>query len=232
YYHPLLPWDTLANGHGPSLELCDPNSDNTDPANWRHALEFQAVNTAGDTLWASPLAGCSYPPVANFSANVTEIHLHDFVTFTDESSSNSTAWEWTFEGGTPATFSGQTPPQIQYNAFGLYDVTLRVSNIAGHHTLIKTEYINVGWVGITKTEDPAKFSVYPNPSGGKFNVILNGNNLCTIRIIDQLGNILLEKQTGTSVNQFDQDHLAPGIYMVQVTDIQTNVFTSQKLIIH
>ena len=59
YYGVTPPWDTLANGFGSSLELCNPNLDNTDPLNWRHAIEFQAVNASGDTIWASPLAGCS-----------------------------------------------------------------------------------------------------------------------------------------------------------------------------
>ncbi|MCK9421180.1 MAG: T9SS type A sorting domain-containing protein [Bacteroidales bacterium] len=231
YYHRELPWDTLANGHGPSLELCDPNSDNTDPANWRHALEFQTVNATGDSIWASPLAGCSYPPTANFTADNTVIHLHDYVTFTDESSSNTTTWEWIFDGGTPSTFSGQNPPPIKYNAFGLYDVTLRVSNIAGHNTLIKSNYIDVGWVGIPKAENPAGFSVYPNPSSGKFKVVLNGEKSCMIRILDPIGNIIMERSTRTENNYFDHSGLTPGIYIVQVTETETNRSSNQKLVI-
>ncbi len=103
-YDDAPPWDTLADGRGPSLELCDPNSDNNDPLNWRAAIEFTAINSAGDTIWASPLAGCSYPPVANFIASDTAILQYETVIFADSSSANTTSWFWTFEGGTPETY--------------------------------------------------------------------------------------------------------------------------------
>ncbi|MCK9421179.1 MAG: choice-of-anchor J domain-containing protein [Bacteroidales bacterium] len=143
YYRPDLPWDTLANGFGPSLELCDPSADNTDPLNWRHAIEFQAINAAGDSIWASPAAGCSYFPVADFSASETTIVEHGYVTFTDASSSNTTGWEWTFDGGTPSSFSGKFPPPVQYNVPGQYTVCLVASNNIGNSTNCKQDYITV-----------------------------------------------------------------------------------------
>ncbi|HNX86387.1 MAG TPA: lamin tail domain-containing protein [Bacteroidales bacterium] len=231
YYLPTEPWDPLADGHGPSLELCDPSSDNTDPANWRHAIEFQAINAEGDTIWASPTTGCSYPPVAGFSADSTVIHLHDYVNFTDESSTNTTTWEWTFEGGTPATYFGKTPPPIQYNTFGFYDVTLRVANIAGHHTLVKSDYIEVGTVGMNNTADPGKFTIYPNPTKGRFKLVMQGDRGHLVRLINPLGNILFEKQVTGAIHQFDQTGMAPGVYLLQVTDPATGNTQSQKLII-
>jgi len=230
YYGSAPPWDTLANGFGSSLELCDPNSDNTNPANWRHAIEFQAVNTAGDSIWASPLAGCSYPPTAGFTANTTTILEHQYVIFTDASSATTTGWEWTFEGGTPATYSGKTPPQIQYNVEGVYDVTLKASNFAGHNTLVKSNYITVGTNGISGN-DATAFAVYPNPSNGTFKVILNTSNPVQIRIFNQLSNLVLERKSDIRVNLFDKSDLAPGIYMMQVTDMISKQTHTQKLVI-
>ncbi|MEI7981227.1 MAG: lamin tail domain-containing protein, partial [Bacteroidota bacterium] len=155
YYQSVLPWDTTANGHGPSLELCDPSSDNNDPVNWRHSIIFQAVNADGDSIWASPLAGCSYVPVADFTGEPTTIREHEFVNFTDASSSGTTGWEWTFEGGTPGTFSGQNPPPIQYNNAGAYRVCLLASNAYGGNTKCKNDYITVQGpsnAGIVMTE--------------------------------------------------------------------------------
>ena len=231
FYLPVLPWDTMADGHGPSLELCDPGADNTNPANWRHALEFQAVNALGDSIWASPLAGCSYPPVADFSADDTVIHLHDFVMFTDESTPDATAWEWTFEGGTPSTYLGQTPPPIQYNTFGLYDVTLTVSNIAGHHTLVKNDYIDVGWVGIDEAGESLQFSIYPNPGNGIFSVVVKSEGPFMIRLLNTLGEVIMESQTHQLVNTFNQSKLAPGVYLIQVTETRSNRISSQKIVI-
>lgn len=58
-YSDKLPWDTLADGTGPSLTLCDPNDDNTDPANWKASIAFAAVNANGDSIFATPGAPCA-----------------------------------------------------------------------------------------------------------------------------------------------------------------------------
>jgi PKD repeat protein len=171
-YDDALPWDTLADARGPSLELCDPDSDNNDPLNWRAAIEFAAINTAGDTIWATPMTGCSYPPVADFVASDTAILQYESVTFTDSSSANSSAWFWTFEGGTPDTYTGQTPPPIHYNSMGAFDVTLKVFNIAGQNTLVKSDYIEVGTSGNALIKDPEGLRIYPNPTNGKSMEIL------------------------------------------------------------
>jgi len=224
------PWDTLANGYGTSLELCDPNSDNTDPANWRHAVEFQLVNASGDSIWASPLAGCTLLPVAGFSANGTTIIEEEYVTFTDESYLDPISWEWTFEGGTPENFSGQIPPPVQYNIWGIYDVTLKVSNLAGSNTLIKPDYILVGVDGIS-TKDAGGFTIYPNPSDGTFKVILNTSNPVLFRIFNQLSTLVYEKKSDNQINLFDQSNLTPGVYIIQMTDLITKQTYTQKLII-
>lgn len=142
-YNPEMPWDTLADGFGPSLTFCDPNLDNNIPENWTTSTEFAAVNAAGDTIWATPGSGCAVDPVAEFMADNTSIQQGESVNFTDLSTGNPTAWEWTFEGGTPNTFNGQFPPAIFYNDPGTFDVTLTVTNDYGTDTEIKTDYIEV-----------------------------------------------------------------------------------------
>jgi PKD repeat protein len=82
------------------------------------------------------------PPVAEFSADNTTIMATGSVQFTDQSTNNPTSWDWTFEGGTPAT-STQKNPLITYNTPGVYDVTLTVTNSAGTDTLTKVDYITV-----------------------------------------------------------------------------------------
>ncbi len=57
-YSDKMPWDTLADGAGPSLTLCDPGTDNNDPANWRASIKFAAVNADGDSIFATPNAPC------------------------------------------------------------------------------------------------------------------------------------------------------------------------------
>jgi PKD repeat protein len=231
YYKTSLPWDTMANGNGPSLELCDPSSNNNDPASWRHALEFQAINASGDSIWASPLAGCSYPPVADFSASDTTILQGESVTFTDASSVTAETWEWTFPGGTPGSFTGKTPPPVRYDVMGAYDVILKVSNNAGPNTKIRSAYIEVGPTGFESPNSGTSFRIYPNPSSGKFTVVLGTATPVLIRILDPLGNLILEKPVSQQNNLIETAEMAKGVYFVQVVSSSSSQVTTQKLII-
>jgi PKD repeat protein len=85
-------------------------------------------------------------PVADFFALPRDIIQGNTTTFYDNSvgnGSNISNWVWTFPGGTPASFIGQTPPAISYAATGTYDVTLKVVNASDSTTITKTAYINV-----------------------------------------------------------------------------------------
>src|SRR5205085_3101755 len=58
-------------------------------------------------------------PVANFSANPTQVCKGGSLAFTDLSTNTPTSWNWTFAGGTPATSTVQNPV-ITYNTAGTY----------------------------------------------------------------------------------------------------------------
>ena len=76
-YDDSPPWDTLADGYGPSLTLCNPDSDNELPENWTHSVNYMAVNAAGDSIWATPGFECQVSLFAGFSADKqTVILLH------------------------------------------------------------------------------------------------------------------------------------------------------------
>jgi PKD repeat protein len=84
-------------------------------------------------------------PIANFTASTTTPAVGASVNFTDLSSNSPTTWTWTFDGGTPATYNGQTPPAISYaGPAGYYQVTLTVTNANGSDTKTISQYINVG----------------------------------------------------------------------------------------
>jgi|GEM_PF-4008964 len=56
-------WVTSPDGDGPSLVLCDVNSDNSLAANWKASLSFAGKNADGDEVYGSPMAydtACSY----------------------------------------------------------------------------------------------------------------------------------------------------------------------------
>ena len=95
-------------------------------------------------------ASLSNAPVAQFSANITTITAGGSVTFTDQSTFGPTSWSWNFNNQnlnpgsvTPATANTQGPHIVTYNAPGLYEVSLTVSNSNGNDNETKTAYINV-----------------------------------------------------------------------------------------
>ena len=81
----------------------------------------------------------------DFRATTTDIVPGGSVSFTDKTwGTNLVSWEWTFEGGTPASSNEQNPVGITYNANGKYDVTLTVANANGQtETVTKRDFISV-----------------------------------------------------------------------------------------
>ena len=230
-YGVVSPWDTLANGHGPSLELCDPNSNNAIASNWRHAVEFAAINKANDTIWASPGKGCSYPPSADFTANKTHIILNDFVQFADSSTGQVDTWNWVFEGGTPSTSNLMIPPHIQYTSTGTFDVTLVVSNVAGTSRKIKSGFIHVGTTGFSTMSDQNSFVINPNPTIGRFKVTFKDQDSYEIKIISSTGTIIEQKTASGGYVEFDLSGIPKGIYVIQSYNNRTFSLISKKLII-
>lgn len=85
-------------------------------------------------------------PIPYFSGTPLTIVEGDFVTFTDLSVDGGNPisnWTWSFPGGSPSIFVGQTPPTIQYNTAGVYDVSLSVTNIQNTVVNTVTGYVNV-----------------------------------------------------------------------------------------
>lgn len=85
----------------------------------------------------------AWPPVAQFSANVTTVTAGGQVTFTEECLYSPATWVWSFPGGTPASFNGANPPPIVYNTPGTYNVTLTATNVNGSDVELKSGYITV-----------------------------------------------------------------------------------------
>lgn len=84
-------------------------------------------------------------PIAAFTSDKQVVCPGMAVTFTDMSSFTPTSWNWTFQGGTPAT-STQQNPVVTYNTPGTYSVQLIAINANGQDTAIQTSYITVSGV--------------------------------------------------------------------------------------
>ena len=228
----ILPWDTLADGWGPSLTLCNPSLDNTIPENWVHSSEFVALNAEGDSIFATPAGGCliPIPPVADFTANPLQVYPGDAVQFTDQSSGGIiTSWSWTFEGGSPATSTDQNP-LVTYPAVGTYDVQLTVTNIDGTDTKIKTDYISVVINPGIGELNASQYKIYPNPTTTGFMNIEVPGGTNEIKIYSIVGNMVYSSELTARKSRIDLTELQKGVFFVKfVKDGETQV--TRKLVI-
>lgn len=82
-------------------------------------------------------------PIADFSQSTRFVCAGTPVEFIDFSFNGEVeAWQWTFEGGSPAT-STEEAPAVTYSTPGTYTVTLRVENAAGYDEVTKQAHIVV-----------------------------------------------------------------------------------------
>ena len=114
--------------------------------------DYRIIITSTDNSFPTDTSDAYFTIIAvttiqsNFAANQTTLAEGESVLFTDMSTGSPISWEWTFEGGTPSSFSGQQPPEIIYETTGVYQVTLIVDNGTESDTLTKEDYITVGVV--------------------------------------------------------------------------------------
>jgi len=126
---------------------------NIDALNPGFAGQLGAGRINADAAMQCITASLSHLPIADFVSSTTVINAGGFVRFKDQSTYTPTSWNWVFQGGTPSSYNGATPPIIQYNTPGTYNVSLTVSNANGPDTKTITGHVTVG---------PALSCVRPN----------------------------------------------------------------------
>jgi PKD repeat protein len=82
-------------------------------------------------------------PVAYFSSSDSSICAGSCISYTDISDNTPTSWQWSFQGGNPATSTAQNPGPICYSSSGSYTVSLISSNNLGSDTIVMTSFITV-----------------------------------------------------------------------------------------
>ena len=78
----------------------------------------------------------------NSADAVINIKEGESVHFIDNSTGSITSWDWTFDGGTPASSTEQNPV-VTYNKAGSYSVTLTVGDGSASNSVTREAYVNV-----------------------------------------------------------------------------------------
>ena len=200
---------------------------------WEYSKD---VNTTGgsDCAWVDfiilPASGDNVLTAA-FSADDTNPCEDDESTFTSSSAGAITTWDWTFEGGTPAT-SIEENPTVVYETPGSYDVTLEVGDGVATATITKEDYITVQVCSGLETTELANVNLYPNPNNGEFHMGIQGIETANITILNSLGSVVYSQNNLTidnSMIHMDLSNEAEGIYMLVVEN--NNVRIIKKIII-
>ncbi len=140
-----LSWDF---GDGNTSIEANPNHTYTDDGTYTVILS--ATNMCG-TIKESKTIVISTLPVADYAVSQTGGCIPFVVEYTDNSSTNVTAWQWSFSGGNPSESTDQNPT-VSYDAVGIYDVTLVVTSLAGEDVLETESYITTQDIPTAKYE--------------------------------------------------------------------------------
>ena len=216
-------WLKIYDGASTSASLigkfCGTNSPGTITAtNAEGALtfEFHSDQSVTESGWSANIAcdGVILPPVADFTANVTDIMEGESVVFSDMSANEPTQWAWTFEGGTPLNSTEQNP-EIVYSTPGTYDVLLIVSNDEGSNTILKQDFITVHSLTGLNENLETRVRVYPNPTKNFVNiespVVMNSVTLMNI-----LGEQVYRINANSKNVRLQTSDLIEGIYFIQM----------------
>ena len=112
----------------------------------RTALQSNSTGRANVVSTANLTAvGAGITPYlckADFTTDRTTICVGDAISFEDDSYNAATGWNWSFNGGQPATSTAQNVI-VTYTQPGLYSVSLSATDGATSDSEVKTNYIRV-----------------------------------------------------------------------------------------
>lgn len=138
-------------------------------------------------------------------------------TFTDNSTATGTtisSWNWTFPGGIPSSFVGQTPPTIKYVTVGKYPVTLTVSDGKGLTNTTSTTAMVCG-------KDPVLW--YNKPSATWFEALPVGNGDLGAMVFGSVNTETLQLNEKSIWSGYANDRDIPG-GAAGIKTIRNNLF--------
>ena len=166
-----------------------------------------------------------FSPQPAFSTPVSIIQPGQSIDFTDLTKGIPNSWNWTFNGGMPATSTVKDPTGITYYTPGTYDVTLNAQNAYGNETITRQSYIVV-------TDNPAPYPQFEASltTGCIYDpIIIEDNTLYnpTSWQWSFIPSTYTFINGTTSASQHPEIiFIAPGVYSVNVTVVNANGSTT------
>ncbi len=130
-------WSWEFEGAVPSTSTARNPTNICYPTEGTYKVQLTASNASGTSTDVKYInvQRCLPPQV---SLRDTAICATKCIAFVDSSTSSDYTRRWEFVGGTPSSFTGNTPPPVCFNTPGTYTVKLIASNAWGSDTAIST----------------------------------------------------------------------------------------------
>jgi PKD repeat protein len=170
-------------------------------------------------------------PVCDFTADVLTPNNVQTVRLFDLSDNTPTSWQWTIA---PTTFAFQNSTtaaskniDVKFSAFGMYSVTLKVTNTTGTDQKTKTNYITVA-ANSNKALNKTFITLFPNPATDKI----------TVRGVESLSEVVAMSASGAMTKLFvdgsdvDVSNLSDGVYFITLTDVTGGVYQTKLIVNH
>jgi PKD repeat protein len=184
-----------------------------------------------DTLIREEYIHVGFLPEASFVVSDDTIFEGETIDFTDQSTNDPESWEWTFEGGDPATSTDQNPMDIKYDDDGTYDVQLIVTNMFGSDTILMEGMITVlDPTGITEAEIE-EVRIYPNPTSGLLTLQFEDSQMRTVVVYSMVGKKVVSSSSADSQTDLNLESLPKGLYFIRVLDEDDRQVNTQKVVI-
>jgi len=188
-----------------------------------HAVRYltggnKAVRLIAGNALGSDTAYFSVTVLGLASANFTWTTDSATVTFAN-SSTNAQAYLWNFGDGNTSTAYN---PVHTYAAPGNYTVTLTAANTCTTTTSMRTQNVNLTFVGTDAPDGISMVQVLPNPTSGDFKVELTTTIATDVRIHlydargRQIKTVQIAAQQGRVLVPFEGLGLPAGIYSVRL----------------
>lgn len=115
--------------------------------------------------------------------------------------------------------------------FVLYDVFYITTGLDATQNRIKETWKNDAFVGFKELDDYSNLKIYPNPSDEKIYVDLSNRNITSIKLINQLGQIVFEQKVENQILEINISQYTNGIYYLSIQSRDLSM-TNKVIISH
>ena len=168
-------------------------------------------------------------PICDFTADVVTPNNVQTVRLFDLSDNAPTSWQWTIN---PTTFSFQNATtatskniDVKFSAFGMYSVTLKVTNTTVTDQKTKTNYITLS-ANANRVLNKSFVVLFPNPATDKISV----KGIEYISQVSAMASNGQQTQLSFVENEIDITKLSAGIYFITIKDNMDGVYQTKLVV--